>query len=90
LQSVAASKTGVRDSWWLARLLGLGLLRRSARRHPSTASSSSPHHVLRDGRPYRELGGDYVDHHNAQRLTRYHTQQLAARGYVVTLTKSAA
>jgi transposase len=48
------------------------------------------YHVLRDGVSYRELGGDYFDHLNAQRLTRYHTQRLAALGYVVTLTKSAA
>jgi hypothetical protein len=48
------------------------------------------YHVLRDGQSYRELGGDYFDHLNAQHLTRYHTQRLAALGYAVTLTKSAA
>jgi transposase len=48
------------------------------------------YHVLRDGQSYRELGSDYFDHLNAQRLTRYHTKRLAALGYVVTLTKSAA
>jgi transposase len=48
------------------------------------------YHVLRDGQSYRELGGDYFDHLNAQRLTRYHTQRLAALGYTVTLTKAAA
>jgi hypothetical protein len=46
--------------------------------------------VLRDGQSYRELGSDYFDHRNAQRLTRYHTQRLAALGYEVTLTKSVA
>ena len=29
------------------------------------------YHVLRDGLSYRELGGDYFDHRNADRLTRY-------------------
>jgi transposase len=48
------------------------------------------YHVLRGGASYRQLGGDYFDHMNAQRLTRYHTQRLAALGYEVTLTKSAA
>jgi hypothetical protein len=48
------------------------------------------HHLLWDGVSYRELGGDYFDQLNAQRLTRYHTQRLAALGYAVTLTKSAA
>jgi transposase len=35
-------------------------------------------HVLRDGQSYRELGGDYFDHLNAQRLTRYHTKSSSA------------
>ena len=48
------------------------------------------YHVLRDGASYRELGSDYFDHLNAQRLTRYHTRRLAALGYTVTLTKGAA
>jgi hypothetical protein len=46
--------------------------------------------VLRDGVSYRELGGAYFDHLHAQRLTRYHTQRLAALGFTVTLTKTAA
>src|SRR4030095_1878808 len=45
------------------------------------------YHVLRDGVSHRELGGDYFDHLNAPRLTRYHTQRLAALGYTVTLSK---
>jgi transposase len=48
------------------------------------------YHVLRDGVSYRELGGDYFDHLNADRLARYHTRRLAALGYAVTLTKCAA
>ncbi len=42
------------------------------------------YHVLRDGQSYRELGSDYFDHLNAQRLIRYNTQRLAALSYVVT------
>jgi hypothetical protein len=48
------------------------------------------YHLLRDGASYRELGGDYFDHLNADRLTRYHTKRLAALGYAVSLTKCAA
>jgi transposase len=48
------------------------------------------YHVLRDGRSYRELGGDYFDRMSTDRLTRYHTRRLAALGYAVTLTKCAA
>jgi len=46
--------------------------------------------VLRDGQSYREVGGDYFERLNADRLTRYHTKRLAALGYAVTLTKCAA
>ena len=48
------------------------------------------YHVLRDGVSYRELGGDYFERRNADRLTRYHTKRLAALGYAVSLTKCAA
>jgi len=44
------------------------------------------YHVLRDGRSYHELGGDYFQMSTA-RLTRYHTRRLAALGYAVTLTR---
>jgi transposase len=42
------------------------------------------YHVLRDGQSYREVGGDYFERLNADRLTRYHTKRLAALGYAVT------
>jgi transposase len=42
------------------------------------------YHLLRDGVAYRELGGDYFDRLNIDRLTRYHTKRLAALGYTVT------
>jgi transposase len=48
------------------------------------------YHVLRNGQSYRELGGHYFDRLNTERLTRYHTQRLAALGYTVTLAKHAA
>jgi transposase len=47
------------------------------------------YHVLRDGRSYRELEGDYFDRLSIDRLTRY-TRRHAALGYAVTLRKSAA
>src|SRR5262249_40175656 len=43
------------------------------------------YHVLRDSQSYRELGGDYFDRLNTDRLTRYHIKRLAALGYAVTL-----
>ena len=48
------------------------------------------YHVLRDGQSYCEVGGDYFERLNADRLTRYHTKRLTALGYAVTLTECAA
>ena len=39
------------------------------------------YHLLRDGASHRELGGDYFDRLNIDRLTRYHTKRRAALGY---------
>jgi hypothetical protein len=38
---------------------------------------------------YLPPGLRYIDHLNADRLTRYHTKRLAALGYTVTLAKHA-
>ena len=40
--------------------------------------------MLRDGLPYKELGFDYVDRLNADRLTRYNTSKLKSLGFEVT------
>ena len=45
------------------------------------------YHVLRTKRPYKELGADYFDKLDADRLQRHHVRRLEHLGYDVTLTK---
>jgi transposase len=46
--------------------------------------------LLRDQRPYRDLGADYFDQRDAARLERHHTARLEQLGYTVMLTPTAA
>jgi transposase len=48
------------------------------------------YHILRDGKPYMELGADYFDRMNTARLERHHVNRLKALGYEVTLTPACA
>lgn len=43
-------------------------------------------HVLRERRPYIDLGADYFEKLDAQRLEHLHVRRLNALGYSVTLT----
>ncbi len=44
------------------------------------------YHVLRERRPYTDLGADYFEKLDAQRLEQRHVRRLNALGYSVTLT----
>ncbi len=48
------------------------------------------YHILRDGKPYMELGADYFDKMNTTRLERHHVNRLKALGYAVVLTPACA
>ena len=48
------------------------------------------YHVLRNGRAYSELGGNYFDQLDATRVERHHVHRLEQLGYTVTLTPIAA
>jgi transposase len=48
------------------------------------------YHILRDRRPYTELGADYFDRLDAERVERYHVTKLRQLGYEVTLTPTRA
>jgi transposase len=48
------------------------------------------YHLLRDGRPYCDLGADYFERRDAARLERYHVHRLEQLGYAVTLAPAAA
>jgi transposase len=44
------------------------------------------YHLLRDHKPYADLGADYFDQLDAARLQRHHVHRLEQLGYTVTLT----
>ncbi|MDQ6743658.1 MAG: IS110 family transposase [Candidatus Dormibacteraeota bacterium] len=48
------------------------------------------YHVLKDQRPYQDLGPDYFDQLDPDRLQRHHVRRLEQLGYAVTLTKKEA
>jgi transposase len=48
------------------------------------------YHMLREGRPYTDLGPDYFEHLEASRIERYHVRRLERLGYTVTLTPAPA
>jgi transposase len=43
------------------------------------------YHVLRDSRPYQDLGADYFERLNTERLERYYVNRLSSLGYDVEL-----
>jgi hypothetical protein len=48
------------------------------------------YHLLRDHRPYTDLGPDYFDQLHRQRLERHHVHRLEQLGYTVSLTPAPA
>jgi transposase len=48
------------------------------------------YHMLRDHRPYSDLGADYFDQLDRQRAERHHVRRLQQLGYTVTLTPASA
>jgi transposase len=44
------------------------------------------YHVLREKKPYRDLGADYFDKLDTARIERHHVRRLEQLGYTVTLT----
>ncbi len=44
------------------------------------------YHVLREKKPYQELGADYFDRLDTQRIQRYYVQRLEQLGYAVELS----
>lgn len=48
------------------------------------------YHILRDKVAYKELGMNYLDNRNKERVRRYHTNKLVQLGYEVLLVEKAA
>jgi transposase len=47
-------------------------------------------HLLKQGTTYTELGGDFFDRLEPERLTRYYVKRLESLGHTVTLAPSLA
>ena len=84
-------------AWSLARSRGSYLAaqyhRLARRRGKHRAAMAVAHsvlviayHLLKTGRPYADLGADYFDHLDAERIQRHHVKRLQQLGYEVTLT----
>ena len=43
------------------------------------------YHMLREGKPYSDLGSDYFEKLEATQIERYHVRRLEQLGYTVTL-----
>jgi hypothetical protein len=48
------------------------------------------YHILKDKQPYQDLGADYFDKLDIERVRRHHVNRLTALGYDVTLTAKTA
>jgi transposase len=84
-------------AWVIARQAGTYLhaqyQRIARRRGKNKASIAVAHsvlviayHILRDRRPYTDLGADYFDTLDTERVQRHHVHRLEQLGYAVTLT----
>ena len=50
----------------------------------------SVYYILRDGVPYKELGMNYLDNRNKERVSEYYLNKLVRLGYEVLLVKKEA
>jgi hypothetical protein len=50
----------------------------------------SAYYILKEGVPYRELGENYLDKRNKERIIRYHRSQLERLGFEITVTEKMA
>jgi len=48
------------------------------------------YHLLRDKKPYNDLGSEYFDQLDTARIQRHHVRRLEQLGYSVTLTPTEA
>ncbi len=88
LGEVAWSITRTRDNYLAAQYQRIARRRGKYRAARAVAHSVLviAYHILRDKRPYNDLGVDYFDRLDQARLERHHVNRLKQLGYEVTLT----
>jgi transposase len=88
LGEVAWAITRTRDNYLAAQYHRIA--RRRGKHRAASAVAHSVlvivYHILRDKRPYTDLGADYFDRLDQARLERHHINRLKQLGYEVTLT----
>jgi transposase len=92
LVQAAWSAVKTRNSYLRAQFLRLCKRRGKNKAVVAVAASilTAVYYMLRDGQRYRDLGFDYLQQDDADRLVRRSVTRLQRLGYVVTLTKGAA
>jgi transposase len=92
LGEVAWAITRTRDNYLAAQYHRIA--RRRGKHRAASAVAHSVlvivYHILRDKRPYTDLGADYFDRLDQARLERHHINRLKQLGYEVTLTPARA
>jgi transposase len=91
LGEVAWAAIRTKDSYFRAQYYRLARRRGKNKALMAVAHSilTVLYHVLRERRPYRDLGADYFDRLDATRIERHHVRRLEQLGYKVDLTPAA-
>ena len=81
-----------KDSYLRAQFLRLRTRRGTQKAIVAVAASilTAVYHIIRDGTSYRDLGFDYFQHSDRERIVRRSVARLQQLGYLVTLSKEAA
>lgn len=92
LGDVVLALTRTRDNYLVARYHRIARRRGQPKAMMAVAHSLiiRIYHVLRQHKPYVDLGADYFDKLDAERLQRHHVRRLEQLGYDVTITKRSA
>lgn len=88
LVQVAWAATHTKGSYFQAQYRRLAGRRGKKRAIVAVAHSilTDTYHILKHGKPYRDLGADYFDRLSRERIRRYHVKRLESLGYKVELT----
>lgn len=92
LTKVAWAATHAKGSYFQAQYRRLAGRRGKKRALIAVAHSilTDTYHILKEDKPYRELGGNYFDRLDRGRITRYHVKRLKDLGYKVELIEDPA
>ena len=81
-----------RNSYYRAQYFRIRARRGTNKAIVAVAASllATVYHVIRDHKPYRDLGADYFQRRDTDRIVRQSVARLKKAGYAVTLTREVA